>query len=168
MKTYIKPWILVLIGVIITIIAALINGFIISENNEIIESLESETANIETNIDHLWNNNLSIERKKDSAYIMALQNPNSELVHNYIIDTLRLAGSDKILDDKKNTFNILVNEVNLYQNEIIDRINNLYGEKITKEEQINQIKKINSKFTHIAFFLQIIGLILVLSKDLAG
>jgi len=40
-------------------------------------------------------------------------------------------------------------------------------EKITLEEEAIEIEHINAKYSNIAVFLQIIGLIMVISKDLA-
>jgi hypothetical protein len=46
-------------------------------------------------------------------------------------------------------------------------INKKYLEKITLGEQAIQIEQANAHYVNIAVFLQIIGLIMVLSKDLA-
>ena len=54
----------------------------------------------------------------------------------------------------------------LTQEQIVNDIDEIYFDKLTLEKEKRQLSGINSRLMSVALFLQLLGLILILAKDI--
>lgn len=169
------PWIFVVTGIIFNILSAVLTHYFIGLNNDQINTLDRNIANKQVLIDSLWQSKNELERKKEFfiLFLASQAESNSPLVDYYrdYIETLAedydLEGFDKQLNKIDFTRPVLLVELsNAAQRSVIESINNTYFESLELNESKMPLEKNNARLFSIAIFLQLIGLILVLAKDL--
>lgn len=181
---FIKPWFLVLVGVLLTVLSALVTHYVVDQNNDKISSINTQISSISNNIDNLWQEVQTLEQKENFTTIITLlaqdlDNQQSKVVHDFVEDTFKNLSANVEVEKKieklfplhgkdetiwlRSMFEI----VDFYKKATVEGIDTLYIEKINLEKQKNEISDQNSILANIALFLQIMGLILVLAKDVA-
>lgn len=159
----------VIIGALLSVVSAIIYDQVIDKTSENIKLLESSIMEKENIIKSIWQNNLAREEKKDTAFLILLSSKNdSKILRSFIADTLASQGtSTKTIPKESNAaFSFFISEIERLSQKSNDQINNLYIDKITLQEKTSDLKKHIDKFSNAALFLQIIGLMMVLSKDI--
>ena len=158
---------MVLIGITTTIKSALLSQTIIEDNNIVINSLNEEARAIDENIDHLWQHVKEAEQKKDlSITVNTLsQSPQqSRAARAYITSWIdKITATTAINNDKSVTDEMLL--IDMLKTALIDRINDLYLDQITLDRESEELAEQNRLYKNIALFLQILGLMFVLAKD---
>lgn len=179
-----KPWFWVLLGVIMTSASALISHNVIMANSSVMETLIMQSQTIDQRIDNDWQGINRLERDGNVAMLMVMgrdTQPQGTIqagVKQYITQLLAREGNGKqaqqvkaVLADSKATpaalFQALMGFISETRSETINIIDKTYLEKLHLQEQIEALKQHNSTYANLALFLQVMGLILVLSKDLA-
>lgn len=178
-----KPWFWVLLGALLTASSALISRYIIMDNNTAILLLRQDAAHVDEIITNHWDNIGRLERDGNTALLMVwlAQEDEGKLreLKAYIKSIVKQHGnaeSQQLMlkslaeyegHKNNNLFNATLEFVRHSREESSEIINKKYLEKITLEEQAVHIEHTNANYANIAVFLQIIGLIMVLSKDLA-
>lgn len=181
-----KPWFFVLTGVVMTVFSAVITNFFIVENNDAIEKTRMKIMSLDRKIDQTWQNSKDVERLEETGTMLLLL---SEMADNdkkkahsvkgatrYFEKVIRtgtvnpstakkirdLIEAGKISEVLDALFKIIDN------NKIssVNSINDYYIEKAALERQKIGMEDRNSTLRNIALFLQIMGLILVLSNGL--
>ena len=180
------PWVFVLTGIIFNILSAVITHYSVGLNNDEITRIDTQIKNQQVLIDSLWQSKTEIERKQE-FFILFLttvdsQSPTAAQIYDRFFQHLKnLVEVNDLLDFDQ--FNKLdsqqianhSSEVNLKylldigadaQQRMIQSINDTYFEILDLESQKLPIEKSNTRLYSIAIFLQVIGLILVLARDL--
>ncbi|MCP4767427.1 MAG: hypothetical protein GY875_14260 [Gammaproteobacteria bacterium] len=172
---FLAPWVFVLSGIVFNILSAVITHYFIGLNTDGINSIDRNINNKQVLIDSLWQSRTELERKKE-FFILLLVDPSNksaatsdlyrkylnELRDNHALDEFHT----RIDDEKGNDLGLLLDLGDAAQASIIESINATYFETLALQEAKMPLERDNSRLFSIAIFLQVIGLILVLARDL--
>lgn len=170
----INKWVFVATGVIFNIAAAVITHYFIGINDQHLSQLEKMSIEQDTLIQSQWRMKTEIDRKQEFLLTLLNQNkiqPQAETTR-FIAQQLNLVlaqqklNTQQIKPDEAIDFGTINKASKLIQKQIISRINNTYLEKLEIEDRKAPLKERNSTLYSVAIFLQLMGLILVLAKDL--
>lgn len=182
MKQFFSPWVLVLTGIVFNIFSAIITSHFIGVNNNKIHGIEDKISSVKVRIDSLWQNRQDIERKKEFFLLLIQMREGSqagqsekraEVTDSYLENYLEgLVGdyglSGEILQSIGSLSPQGVIEITeLAKQRIVSDIDDIYLEKILLEKEKQPIVNRNSTLMGMALFLQLVGLILVLARDLS-
>jgi hypothetical protein len=172
---FLAPWVFVLTGIIFNILAAVITHYFIGLNNDEINIIDREIQRKEVLIDSLWQSKNEVERKKEFFILLLSSKPDKpDVVETIYRDHLKeVMGSYGLKEftprmdrDIGSDLDLLLDLSRAAQKSIIESINNTYFETIELQETKMPLVRDNSRLFSIAIFLQVIGLILVLARDL--
>ncbi len=172
-KKWLSPWVLVMIGIIFNIFAAIISNHYISLNNEKLHLLEEQISRIDIRINSFWQESQTIERKKEFILLLAQ-------LGQLTLDPSVLQHIQQFIGQLKADYDLnqplkwnsaidsqqIIDIINSARRKILDDIDDIYLDRILLEKQQQPINNTNSRLMIIALFLQMFGLILVLAKDL--
>jgi hypothetical protein len=172
---WLAPWVFVITGIVFNVLSAVITHYFIGLNNDDINIIDREVQNRQVLIDSLWQSKIEVERKKE-FFILLLSNGSdqpattqnyfrtylNEVIDNYALTDFR-ARMDKTI---ANGLNLLLDLSNAAQELTIESINATYFEILELHETRMPLERSNFRLFSIAIFLQVIGLILVLARDL--
>ena len=169
------PWVFVLTGILFNILSAVITHYFIGLNNDSINLIDNDIERKQVLIDSLWQSRIEVERKEE-FFILLLATPtdnpasSAKIYHDYLQELLGNHGLQQFqarLDaDDGNEPGLLLDISDAAQATIIESINNTYFETLELREARMPLESDNSRLYSIAIFLQVIGLILVLARDL--
>lgn len=168
---------LLLTGVLMNIVSAILAHLVIHKNNVNIEHMESQSTQLQQSMDELWQNSQTLALRKDFAKIELTLSDFGKTadIQGYVKDILH---SFDLLDSHEETktfwegvnnqkaYQILTDKINQKQQSASEHIDQQYLEQIGLNKQISDTKQQNDTITMIAVFLQMMGLILVLAKDI--
>jgi hypothetical protein len=163
-KGLIKKWGLVGIGVCLTIASAIVSNYFIAKNNDLVTEWEREVQNVTQQMEAIWENTRSLERRKDTAILMLVENAQHPESKAFVKDTMSLFGQGVGNDSEQATYRIIQERFNDYKGDVLDRIDDRYLIKQDLLEQIQDINNDNDVLMNIALCFQILGLIFVLSR----
>ena len=172
---FLAPWVFVLTGIIFNILAAVITHYFIGLNNDEINIIDREIQRKEVLIDSLWQSKNEVERKKEFFILLLSSKPDKpDVVETIYRDHLKeVMGSYGLKEftprmdrDIGSDLDLLLDLSRAAQKSIIESINNTYFETIELQETKTPLVRDNSRLFSIAIFLQVIGLILVMARDL--
>lgn len=172
---FLAPWVFVLTGIIFNILSAVITHYFIGLNNDAINIIDNEIQRKEVLIDSLWQSKNEVERKKEFFILLLSSKPDkSEVVETIYSDYL-----EEVMDsyelkefttrkdrDIGSDLGLLLDLSRAAQKSIIESINDTYFETLELQEAKMPLVHDNSRLFSFAIFLQVIGLILVLARDL--
>jgi hypothetical protein len=179
----IRPWVLVTVGIVFNIVSALITSQLIDINNGNIQALETRKAALDVSIDSTWQNRQDVERKKEFILLLLQIGHSADagaekkvgdepfirshirtylqgLVADYQLDGAEWDGAQPL------SAKMVVEITDQAKQRLLEDIDDTYFDRILLEKQQLPIKGNNSTLMAIALFLQLIGLILVLARDL--
>ena len=172
---FLAPWVFVLTGIIFNILSAVITHYFIGLNNDAINIIDREIQRKEVLIDSLWQSKNEVERKKE-FFILLLSSKHDKpevveaIYRDYLKEVLGSYGlkefTPRMDRDTGSDLDLLLDLSGAAQKSIIESINNTYFETIELQETKLPLVRDNSRLFSIAIFLQVIGLILVLARDL--
>ena len=172
------PWVFVTTGILFNILSAVITHYFIGLNNDQIIDIDRGIQSKQVLIDSLWQSKTEVERKKEFfILLLAMQNDqqssHTELIDRYYRDyvletakTYNLPGFENKLITSMRDPDLLLQLSEAAQTNIIESINSTYFERIELEDEKTPLERANARLFSIAIFLQVIGLILVLARDL--
>jgi len=172
---FLAPWVFVLTGIIFNILSAVITHYFIGLNNDAINIIDREIQRKEVLIDSLWQSKNEVERKQEFFILLLSNKPDKpEVVEAIYRDYLKeVVGSYGLKEfttrmdrDTGSNLDLLLDLSRAAQKSIIESINNTYFETLELQEAKMPLLSDNSRLFSIAIFLQVIGLILVLARDL--
>ena len=175
MHKFLKPWILVIIGILFNIASAIITHYFIGVNNQKLNDIEMKAAQYDTLIDSQWRTKTEIERSQQFQLTLLTQ-PNSQHtqeIQQVISRQLQLTIDQQALEGfnlqtaKPIDFDTIQHISHAASQKIITSINDTYLEKLDLQQQIPPLQEKNSLLFTMSIFLQLTGLILVLAKDIA-
>ncbi len=88
MKKTLKPWILVVTGILFNIASAIITHYFIGINNQQLAQLELEINKLDTLIDSQWRSKTELERKQEFLLLLVAQPQHEEATGMYQINQL--------------------------------------------------------------------------------
>lgn len=172
---WLAPWVFVLTGILFNILSAVITHYFIGLNNDEINRIDSDIQGKQVLIDSLWQSRVEVERKKE-FFILLFANPNAapgagETVYRaYLQELIDSHGMQQFQAsaerDNGAKLELLLDISDAAQSAIIESINTTYFESLELREARLPLESDNSRLFSIAIFLQVIGLILVLARDL--
>jgi hypothetical protein len=180
-RLLLSPWLLVVVGIAFNIFSAVITNYFIDINNQEIHAIDDEASSIELRINNYWQSRQDIERKREVFLLLLTQRgeskklpkgSNQEIVYAYVrmflTKLIEEYGLDKRLydDDSLLSAQNVMDITEQSKQQIIDRIDDIYLDKIFLDKQKQPIASRNSTLMSLALFLQLVGLILVLARDL--
>lgn len=172
---WLAPWVFVLTGIVFNILSAVITHYFIGLNNDHINLIERDIQQKEVLIDSLWQSKTEVERKKEFFILLLSEKsglspviaPHYRDYLDEIIDTHGLLEFARPKQQPVDTdLKLLLDLSNAAQQSIIKSINNSYFEALELAEQKMPLEGDNARLFSIAIFLQVVGLILVLARDL--
>lgn len=182
---YLKPWHLILFGIALSIAAALMQHIRIEEKFAELEELDTKIANLDARIDSLWQQHVEAERKKEFASLLLALHDKTSIVgddkrHNAAISNTALnevlttylasiqnnAFNNNRISDNRHKSSASA-QIEAHQRQLRDQIDDLYFEHLELSKLRRPLQKEIDVTRNIALLLQLLGLILVLSKDLA-
>jgi hypothetical protein len=190
-RSLLKPWMFVVLGVGLTMASAVLTNAVIAEKNREMLLIEHNCIDIEKRIDQHWQQTKSLEYEEYTGTIILLfsdlaksgnskaKNEASELALKRYIEKILLSG--RVPEEKTDHIRSLIKQpggipkaldeifqlVDKNRIETVSTINDLYGEKQQLEQERARIRAQVAKFSAIALFLHVMGVILVLMKDFA-
>lgn len=144
--------------------SAMISYFFVRQNEPRLASLRIEAQNKQALIRDVWNNIVTKESRADIAILLSVL-PLKDgadiqaIKRNYLFDFPELTETSSALD--------IIKAAKKETTQSGEYIDNLYLEQVTVQNKISEIESKNKLYSDIAFFLQILSLVLIiLRKDL--
>lgn len=172
---FLRPWVFVTVGILFNILSAVITHYFIGLNDDRIDAIDDAIDNKQVLIDSLWQSRTEVERKQE-FFILLLSGKanmpelNENLYRDYLnglVDTHRLGDYRERIEASDGTnLDVLLEISRAARETLIESINNTYLEVLDLRDSRQPIERSNSRLYSIAIFLQVIGLIVVLSRDL--
>ncbi|GLS92669.1 hypothetical protein GCM10007916_37410 [Psychromonas marina] len=159
----VPTWLVVLIGLLFNISAALITHFLIDEKTNQLNSLSMQMNNNEKEISLLWVQIEGVERKRETLYLLANQGQLNEVIATQFSRLLAYHLQEQLpLTD----IQLVDNKIDAYQEDIRNDIDNKFFLNLELVELEMFLQSEVSRLRNWSIFLQMIGLSLILARDL--
>jgi hypothetical protein len=159
----IPTWLVVLIGLLFNITAALVTHFLIDGKTNQLNSLSTQMSNNEKEISLLWVQIEGIERKRETLYLLANQGELNTLIATQFS---RLLASHLHEEVPLNDIQLVDEKIDTYQEDIRNEIDNKFFLNLELVELEMFLQSEVSTLRNWSIFLQMIGLSLILARDL--
>ncbi len=164
-KIHLYGILIVIFAIVMMLSSALVSYFLVMKNEPILASLKMEIENKQVLIRDIWNNINNQENKADTLVIISLlannNNTAAQIKDFYLKEFPELNPNANILD--------MLTTVAEKKAADIETINNLYIEQTAAQHNVAKIEQANKSYSSIAFFLQGLGLLLIiLKRDILG
>lgn len=160
-------WIIVLIGLLFNISAALITHFTIdSKTNQLNVSAMQIMAN-HKEMDLFWLQIEGVERKREALYLLHNQGPLSENIARSFSRLMAAYLTQELSPNELNNLEAMDLLINEYQDQIREKIDNKFFLNLGLAELEVQLRQQISTLRNWSIFLQMIGLSLILARDLS-
>ncbi|UTM56096.1 hypothetical protein L4174_009560 [Photobacterium sp. CCB-ST2H9] len=173
MRTWSIPtWLVVAIGLLLNIISALMTNFYIDTATMDAGQLLQQQSSNDKLISLTWQQIESIERKREVTLSLLTLSQSSqtqlpEAVQNELLRELHAWQAMRFETLTLSTLPDIMTAMNREQEQLREKINQLYIENLTLGEQYTGLMSDISGLRNLALFLQIIGLAMVLARDLS-
>lgn len=176
MNILLKPWVLVTAGIVFNIFSAVITHYFIDINNQKIHLLESRIQQLDGLIENEWRKKTEIDRKEEFLLLMlnqskgknSINSAEQQLITRQLNNLLKYQFNHTLSEVKPpvKDFQTIISVTSNVKKALIDSINTNYLERLELDSQRQPVIEKNSLLSSLAIFLQLSGLILVLSKDI--
>jgi len=151
-------------ALLLIISSALLSYFLVSKNQQEISILQQGVVAKQNLIRDIWSNIGQIQNKIDTALIVSIladkDNTNAQQLKTNYLSIFH------DLDENAN-FDQIISHVSQNKNKSLEYIDNVYIEQLQLLQDINEMESSNRLYSDLAFFLQTIGLVLlILRKDI--
>jgi hypothetical protein len=162
-----STWMVVLIGLVFNISSALITHFIIEGKDQQLSMLSTQAARNSKEIDLFWIQIEGMERKRETLYLLlnqeSLKNNVAQqfsiLLKTYLHQEISVTALQNISE-----LDLIIND---YQDDLREKIDNKYFLNLELVELEMLLKQQISRLRNWSIFLQMIGLSLILARDLS-
>lgn len=181
-----NAWFYIAAGVLLTVVSALMDNFLVAQNYNKIDVLRQEQEQISQEIETLWNNSRNYEEMERQVITQIMLSdiyvemkealhPSKAYLREAIGELLRLHSHvvskdedkrqliESILRGEESAIAKLHKNVAHHKAQSIDKINLLYGDKLEMAENEQWLRERNDKLDNVALMFQLLGLILVLA-----
>ena len=169
-------WMLVAIGVLLNVVSALLVYLVVERNMQEIMTYDSKLQTTDKRIDSIWQNYLRLEQQEGLLLTLLLSaNPGSQMEQAKVYIRSQIAALAEKHDlqplpdelpDNRSMVAGLREIIGSAQKNTLQDIDETYLEKVRVEEIRRNLYADNERWHTLALFLQLIGLILVLARDL--
>ncbi|PKF60538.1 hypothetical protein CW745_14460 [Psychromonas sp. psych-6C06] len=164
MMSRVPTWFVVLIGLLFNILAALISHFFIDAKTNQLNSLSMQMSNNDKEIGLLWEQIEGIERKREIFYLLVNQGEINKTVASQFVLLLEKHLHQKVRVDD---IQVVDNQIDLYQEAIRNEIDSKFFLNLELVELQMHLRSEVSTLRNWSIFLQMIGLSLILARDLS-
>ncbi|MGF1695621.1 DNA mismatch repair protein [Vibrio lamellibrachiae] len=164
------PWVLVLIGLILNVMAILMSSVVLDRLGARIEMLSQEETQNVYSIQLAWKTVEALERKRESLLLHIQLSENSEAsdeLQSVLRTQLSYWVADEVPSFIKANLPSLMTLINQAQQNSRDQIDDHYLRNLTLMDEMNSLKDKIAWYKNIGLFLQVFGLALILARDLA-
>jgi len=159
----VPTWLVVLIGLLFNISAALVTHFLIDGKTNQLNNISMQMDSNDKEISLLWIQIEGIERKRETLYLLRNQGALDKVIAQQFSRLLALHLQQTIaLDD----IALLDQQIDSYQSHIRDEIDNKFFLNLELVELETVLQSDVSSLRNWSIFLQMIGLSLILARDL--
>lgn len=155
--------IILICAIALMIASALVSYFLVRQNEPIITSLKTEVQSKQMLIRDIWSNTSKKESRADIAVILSVLHTMGgkdfdQIKKYYLEDFPSLTEKSTVLE--------VIKEASEETQRNREYINNLYLEQTSLQNKIDEMERKNKFYTDIAFFLQILSVLMImLLKD---
>ncbi|WP_019616403.1 hypothetical protein [Psychromonas ossibalaenae] len=160
-------WLIVLIGLVFNISSALVTHFIIDGKSSQLNSLALQMSNNSKEMDLLWSQIEGIERKRETLYLLLNQGELTEPIAQQYALLLESFLQQKLPVSKLNDIGSVDLIINDYQDKIRNSIDDKYFLNLELMDLQMYLRTEVSTLRNWSIFLQMIGLSLILARDLS-
>lgn len=160
-------WLVVLIGLVFNILSALVTHFIIEGKDQQLNILSTQAARNNKEIDLFWIQIEGMERKREALYLLLNQGDLKENVAQQFSILLTTYLHQEIPVSRLQNIGELDLKINDYQDDLREKIDAKYFLNLGLAELEMTLKKQISRLRNWSIFLQMIGLSLILARDLS-
>ena len=163
----IPTWAIVMIGLVFNISSALVTHFFIEEKNEKLSALNMRATENSNQIELLWSQMEAIEQKRDTLLLLTQQGEIKPSLIPVLSSIFAAYLQRKLSITELNDFQFVNKEINQYQHLIREQIDQRFLTNLDYKEREGIYKKSISSLRNWSIFLQMIGLSLILARDLS-
>ncbi|MDX1302250.1 hypothetical protein [Photobacterium sp.] len=168
----IPTWTLVGTGLLLNVVSALMTNFYIDDATRQANAFIQKQADNDKLITLIWQQVETVERKREHVLDLmvnsdSMNKPLAPEIMQQVISDLNYWIKNDISILSLDGVSSLMVELNEVQLELRDKINHLYLENLDLSDLYSDEMKYISRLRNLALFLQVIGLGLVLSRDLS-
>ncbi|MCG6201472.1 hypothetical protein [Psychromonas antarctica] len=160
-------WSIVMIGLLLNISAALVTHFIIDGKNSQLNRLSMQMSNNKKGMDLLWLQIEGVERKREILYLLLNQGELNESIAKSFRRLLESHLHEPIPVSVLLSITAIDIKINDYQDNIREEIDNKFFLNLELTERQMLLNKEISTLRNWSIFLQMIGLSLILARDLS-
>lgn len=160
---------MLILGIVFTVLSIFISYYAINNNQEKIDSLNSQAHENEGQINQLWQKQQELEQRHAISimlYALAANKqkaaPVRQAAESYVKDTLEYYEITNNDNSYSQIIKSLPEKLKEARSITIDRINDLYADKIILETSRTSMQKTNELYKVIGLLMQVVGLVLVL------
>lgn len=163
----VPTWSIVLIGLLFNISAALVTHFIIDDKNGQLEKIAVKITANSKEIDLLWLQIEGIERKREMLYLLLNQGSVNVQIEKQLGHLLEAYLQQKVSQVSFPNLAKIDSKIGDYQQSLRKEIDNKFLLNLELSEQATLLRKRVSMLRNWSIFLQMIGLSLILARDLS-
>ena len=163
----IPTWAVVMTGLIFNISSALVTHFFIEKKNNELSELSLKSANNSNEIELFWSQIEAVEQKRDTLLLLTQQGSINMDIAPIFSSILSAHLHQKFTYEELNDFELINDKINAYQQGVRDQIDQRFLNNLDYMERENEYKKSISSLRNWSIFLQMIGLSLILARDLS-
>lgn len=163
----IPTWTIVMIGLVFNISSALVTHLFIEEKNEKLTLLNMEISKNNNEIKLLWAQIEGVEQKRDTLLLLTQRGEINPRIVTVLSSVFAAYLQQKLTIKELNNIELMMAKINQYQQRIRDQIDLRFVTNLDYIERENKYKKSVSSLRNWSIFLQLIGLSLILARDLS-
>lgn len=164
----IPTWLIVSIGLLFNVSAALLTHFYIESENQRLAGLDMQVLNNRNEMALLWAQIEAVEQKRDTLLLMNQQGDISVHMAEVLSQLMYAHLQQRLSLTELTNLSLVNNKINSYQENIREQIDQLYLSNLELTETANHYKQSISTWRNLSIFLQLIGLSLILARDLGA
>jgi len=142
----------IVIGLLFSILSIVLSYVVIDNNNKEIVALEGEVADLEKQIDFMWQD--SSERQLSMQNVVLYLSNNSMLIKDKVIRD--------VFNIEANSIEELLEMLRSEKATVVDEINDKYLEIVVLKDKVSLLEFRNKNYRNGALLLNVIGLIFIL------
>lgn len=163
----IPAWLVVLIGLLFNISAALVTHFMIDGKMNQLNQLSMQITTNNKEMDLLWLQMEGIERKRETVYLLANQGLLKPMIAKQFTLLLESHLQQSVQLTDLSDITLLDRQINEYQKNSRNEIDNKFFLNLELAELDMSLTAEVSSLRNWSIFLQMIGLSLILARDLS-
>ncbi|MGF1702074.1 hypothetical protein L4D09_17430 [Photobacterium makurazakiensis] len=170
-RWFIPTWTLVALGLLLNVLSAVMTNFYIDDATRQANELIQQQKGNEKLITLIWQQTETVERKREHVLELVAMSemqgvPLPEPIQKQVIQALSYWLPNQTVMVTVSDIPALMEQLSVVQVELRENINQLYLDNVELIEVYSEKMKSISQLRNLALFLQILGLALVLSRDL--